>query len=231
MLDSARHIYSLGFCGAVLLFILVLQASPLHAQDESLLVYAVNLEMRSWRGNGIYLGKGLFLTAAHVAGRTWLTRPTVVIGDQKFPTRTVKEGSIDGVDLTLLAADENLLPMRLQLRRNRLCSTPPWPNEEVVTIVPEAAVHSYVIAPERLPPDVRKFDTVIRDVATTGNSGSGVFDARQKCLLGIMSKKISQSRTRRDTGETEVHDIAKYFVPASTIAAFLPAEFRFLTAQ
>jgi hypothetical protein len=32
---------------------------------------------------------------------------------------------------------------------------------------------------------------VISDVATTGNSGSGVFDAGQKCLLGIMSRKIT----------------------------------------
>jgi hypothetical protein len=38
-----------------------------------------------------------------------------------------------------------------------------------------------------------------------------------------MSRKLSQSRTRRDTGKTETVDIAKYFVPASEIAAFLPA--------
>jgi hypothetical protein len=30
----------------------------------------------------------------------------------------------------------------------------------------------------------------ITDAATTGNSGSGVFDAGNKCLLGIMSRKI-----------------------------------------
>jgi hypothetical protein len=36
----------------------------------------------------------------------------------------------------------------------------------------------------------RKFSTLISDVATTGNSGSGVFDAGNKCLLGIMSRKI-----------------------------------------
>ena len=37
----------------------------------------------------------------------------------------------------------------------------------------------------------KRFSTVISDVATTGNSGSGVFDAGQKCLLGIMSRKIT----------------------------------------
>jgi hypothetical protein len=72
---------------------------------------------------------------------------------------------------------------------------------------------------------------VIGDVATTGNSGSGVFDARHKCLLGIMSQKFSNSRIRVDTGEVEIHDIAKYFVPATTIADFLPAEFRSLITQ
>jgi hypothetical protein len=72
---------------------------------------------------------------------------------------------------------------------------------------------------------------VIGDVASTGNSGSGVFDVRQKCLLGIMSQKISQSRTRADTGEVEVHDIAKYFIPAATVAAFMSVEFPLETGQ
>jgi hypothetical protein len=41
-----------------------------------------------------------------------------------------------------------------------------------------------------------------------------------------MSRKISQSRTRKDTGKTETYDIAKYFVPAAEIGAFLPADLR-----
>ena len=36
---------------------------------------------------------------------------------------------------------------------------------------------------------------MISDVATTGNSGSGVFDAGNKCLLGIMSRKILRGQT------------------------------------
>jgi hypothetical protein len=35
-----------------------------------------------------------------------------------------------------------------------------------------------------------KFSTLIADVATTGNSGSGVFDPNHECLLGIMSRKF-----------------------------------------
>jgi hypothetical protein len=186
-----------------------------------LLVYAVSIDMHSWRGNGIYIGKGLFLTAAHVVGRGWLTRPRIVIGGQPLPTRVVKEGSSTGIDLTLLAVEESLLPMRLQLRRNPLCKAPPLPGQDVVTVEPEAAVHSRIIPPYRLPPDLRKFTSAIEDVATTGNSGSGVFDPRQKCLLGIMSQKFSQSHTRADTGEAQVHDIAKYFIPASAIVTFM----------
>jgi hypothetical protein len=178
-------------------------------------------------GYGIYLGQGVFITAAHVAGRSWLTRPKVVIRGKDYPTTTLKEGQFEGVDLTLLAVQESLLPMSLRLRRNSLCNAPPWPGEEVVTIIPEAAVHSRVMAPERLPSDVRKFNTVIADVANTGNSGSGVFDLRQRCLLGIMSRKISQIRSRANHRKQQVQDLAKYFVPASTIAAFLPAGLRF----
>ena len=98
-------------------------------------------------------------------------------------------------------------------------------------MVPERVVHSRIISPARLPPNLRNRTSVIGDIAMTGNSGSGVFDARRKCLLGIMSQKISQSLPRAGSDELEVHDIAKYFVPASTINAFLPAELRNLFAQ
>jgi hypothetical protein len=200
-------------------------------QDESLLAYAVNVHrtpMQTWGpGYGIYLGRGLFITAAHVVGRGWLTRPKIAINGQEYPTSIVKEGSFEGTDVTLLSVEETLLPVRLRLRTNSLCRVPPWPGEEVITIVPEAAVHSHVISPEKLPMDVRKFSTVIGDVANTGNSGSGVFDSKHRCLLGIMSRKISLSQMRIGLTKPEVRDIAKYFVPASEISAFMPAELRF----
>jgi hypothetical protein len=184
--------------------------------------------MQTWGpGFGIYLGKGVFITAAHVVGRGWLTRPKIAIGGQEYPTSILKEGDFEGTDLTLLSVDESLLPLRLRLRKNSLCSVPPWPGEEVVTIVPEAAVHSHVLSPQRLPIDVRKFSTVIADVAQTGNSGSGVFDAQHGCLLGIMSRKISVPRRGVISVKPELHDIAKYFVPASVISAFMPPSFRF----
>src|SRR5262245_3963157 len=70
---------------------------PLLAQDasETLLPYAVNIHrtpVQSWTGYGIYLGDGIFITAAHVVGRAWMTAPKVVIAGIEHPTRVVKEG-------------------------------------------------------------------------------------------------------------------------------------------
>jgi hypothetical protein len=131
------------------------------------------------------------------------------------------------VDLTLLSIDERKLPIYLQMRRLSLCENQPWPGEPVIVAVPEGTARSHVMLPALLPANVqKKFSTVISDVATTGNSGSGVFDAGQKCLLGIMSRKITV-RPNTATGKAEEKDIAKYFVPASTIRAFIPTEYRF----
>jgi hypothetical protein len=128
------------------------------------------------------------------------------------------------VDLALLSVNEEKLPISLRLRRMPLCQRPPWVGEPVIVAIPESTARSHVMSPMLLPPIYRrKFPTVISDVATTGNSGSGVFDAGSKCLLGIMSLRIyilpSGDRTKQK-------DIAKYFVPASIIAAFIPADYR-----
>jgi hypothetical protein len=208
---------------------LIALAGPAVAEnlDNALLVYAVNIHrtpVQSWSGNGIYLGRGLFITAAHVVGAGWITRPKVVIEGHEYPTLIVKEGAFEMTDLTLLSVDEKLLPFRLRLRRNPLCRENPWPGEDVVTVVPGSTARSHVMDPKLLPVDVRKFNTVIGDVARTGNSGAGVFDSVHRCLLGIMSRKFSQQRSFN--GKTQIVDIAKYFVPASTITDFIPAELR-----
>lgn len=194
-------------------------------QDDSLLAFAVNIERtptQPWTGYGVYLGRGFFITAAHVVGHAWLTRPRVVIGGHDYPTHVVKEGSFDATDLTVLSVDESLLPLRLRLRENHICTASPRPGEPVVSVVPEKTVRSYVLAPEHLPVSARKFSTVVADVAHTGNSGSGVFDVQTRCLLGIMSRKISQTIKNNATGASATQDIAKYFVPAAEIRAFLP---------
>jgi len=211
---------------AALWVILASRSAGAEDTDHSLLDYAVSINQsgQSRSGTGVYFGDGLVLTASHVVGDSLLHGPSVTIAGQQLPARIVKRESFEESDLALLSIDQQQLPAHLRQRRLSLCQTPPWPGEDVIVVVPEEAVHSHVISPLWLPRHVRQYDTVINDVAKTGNSGSALFDAQKKCLLGIMSRKISQSFTSKDTGETATVDIAKYFVSAAKIEKFLPAE-------
>jgi hypothetical protein len=200
--------------------------------DEELLVYAVHINRtprQPWPGYGVYLGNGLILTAAHVPGKFAETKPLIAIAGVDLPATLVREGSLDTVDLTLLSVDSTKLPMRLRLRRLSLCEQTPTAGETVTVVTPEGAARSHVLPPSAIPRDFRlRFGTVIGDVAATGNSGSGVFDARRQCLLGIISRKISVGRQGvRPGAPTQTKDIAKYFVPARDIKAFLPANVSF----
>jgi hypothetical protein len=194
--------------------------------DDSLRLYAVDIWQdppQSWGpGRGVYLGKGLIITAAHVVGSAAHTKPSVRIAGLDLPATAIREGP--HVDLTLLSIDEQKLPIYLQMRRMPLCEKAPWP---VIVAVPEGTARSHVMSPQLLFYNMRRrLPTVISDVASTGNSGSGVFDAGNKCLLGIMSRKIYIPANSEDP-ESKEKDIAKYFVPASTIRAFIPTEYRF----
>jgi hypothetical protein len=204
-----------------------------HAQptDDSLRLYAVDIWQdppQSWGpGRGVYLGKGLVLTAAHVVGSVARTKPSVRIAGMDLPAKAIKEGNFENVDLTLLSIDEQKLPIYLQMRRMPLCEKNPWPGEPVIVAIPEETARSRVISPLALPFSVpRKFSTLISDVATLRNSGSGVFDAGNKCLLGIVSRKFFV-RPNSGDAEGEEKDIAKYFVPTSTIRIFIASEYRF----
>jgi hypothetical protein len=216
---------ALSICALFLATLLTSTWSRAEGRDELLLDYAVNIQMSSWTGHGIYIGRGFFITAAHVVGQAWRSKPAILIKDHRYPTRVVKEGSFETTDLTLLSVAEELLPLRLTMRRTPLCKEPSWPGQRVLTVVPGATTSAHVISAQRLPIAARKYGTVIGNVAKTGNSGSGVFDAQKRCLLGIISRKISQSVVGAD-GKTETRDIAKYFVPTAEIAAFLPDHLR-----
>lgn len=214
---------------AITLSLICLGYSPAAAQmlEETLLPFAVNIQRtpkQAWLGYGIYLGRNYFLTAAHVVGQGSLTKPKVVIEGKEYPTTIIKEGAFEDTDLTLLSVEEALLPMRLRLRRMQLCTAVPQPGEEVGTLVPGKVERSRVFPPQMLPEKARRFSTAIADVARTGASGSGVFDLRHRCLVGIMSRKISESRVQRLSGKIDSRDIAKYFVPSPEIAEFLSAQ-------
>ena len=220
---------------AVGLFVILALFSPLglaHGQptDDSLRIYAVNIVRdppQEWTGYGIYLGNGLVITAAHVVGRAARTKPSVRIAGIDLAATAIREGWFELQDLTLLLIDEQKLPPSLRMRRMPLCDNPPWVGEPVIVAVPEGTARSRIMSPFLIQASLRaRFSTLISDVATTGNSGSGVFDATRKCLLGIMSRKI-QARPLGADSEAKPRDVAKYFVPASVIRQFIPAEYRF----
>src|SRR5664279_3035644 len=215
---------------------------PAQAQspDDDLKVYAVNVVKtppfeKQFTGYGIYLGHGTVITAAHVVGH-WpaFTNPRVLVAGQDLPAKVIKEGSFETVDLALLSVNEEHLPISLRLRRNPLCKEPPKAGEDVIVVLSYGTVRSRIIFPQLLPPKYRtSFNTFINDVWIAGGSGSGVFHAERKCLLGILSSKIWNYNYRMENGRMvrdlarNTMDIARHFVPASEIAEFIPPEYRF----
>jgi hypothetical protein len=210
-------------------------AGPAHSQDadEALRPYAVHIDrtqMTPLNGYGVYLGNGFVITAAHVVGGGDATKPQVKIDGKRLPTRVVKDGNKNDVDLTLLSVDVHQLPDSLASRHMSLCQNPPRVGEPVIVATPEGMARSYVMSPSEIPPDVpAKFRTVIRYIAETGNSGAGVFDAKEKCLLGIISRRISGARNTPLDGQVVQVPVnfAKYYVPVSEIAKFIPPDVRF----
>jgi S1-C subfamily serine protease len=159
-------------------------------------------------GPAVYLGSGLLLTAAHVVNPA--ADITVAIAGRRLPAKVLKQGVYEDVDLSLLHFDQSELPPTLP--NVQLCSAPSWPGDPVIVINAGQATRSTIVSPSVLPSFYQhRFPTLIKDVATTGNSGSGVFDAAKKCLLGIMSRKFTANGK----------DIAKYFVAADLIRAFM----------
>jgi len=172
-------------------------------------------------GSGVYLNSGLIITAAHltaVDAKMGVRIAGMVL--PLLPAKILKQGSAEDVDLSLLLVEEKLLSS-VKLPRMQLCEAPPWPGDPVIVVDARHATESQIVPPQVLPLTLRtKFSTLIRDVATTGDSGSGVFDPNRKCLLGIISGKLTSHTTEGDK------DIAKYFVPAVAIRDFMPVEFR-----
>jgi Trypsin-like peptidase domain len=222
-----------GLAVAAVLLVSTASSATDSSGDAELKQYAVHINRtprQAWPGYGIYLGNGLVITAAHVPANVAETKPHVIIAGEDLPAALVKQGSLEDVDLTLLSVDAAKLPVRLQMRRMPLCDRPSYAGEAVVVAIPEGVAKSRVLPPAALPRVYRqRFDTVIGDVATTGNSGSGVFDSWNKCLLGIISRKISVGQRSAGLGTAPVHtiDIAKYFVPANVIKAFIPPDVPF----
>jgi hypothetical protein len=223
---SAHKVLSLAL--AVAAAWLAPASAQMASEGVDLRSFAVHINRtpkQPWPGYGVYLGNGIVITAAHVPGKVAETKPHVVIAGQDLQASLVREGAVEDVDLTVLSVDAAQLPVRLQMRRMPLCQGPPYPGEQVVVAIPEGTARSSVLPPRAIPAELRaRFGTAIGDVATTGNSGSGVFDAANQCLLGIISRKISivQRPLKIGAPVQTTTDIAKYFVPVQEIKAFIP---------
>jgi hypothetical protein len=219
-------------CFALAAVFASLLSAAVHAQstDDDFRIYAVNVVKtppfeRQFTGYGIYLGQGIVITAAHVVGHwPFLTHPRVLIAGQDLPAKVIKEGSFETTDLALLSVDEAKLPISLRLRRNPLCSGPPSVGTEVIDVFPEGTTRARVISPLSIDPQSRRrFNTLID---SEKGSGSGLFDAERKCLVGIISAKVqkyhSQLENVRIRGYAD--GFAGYFVSAATIAKFIPSD-------
>jgi hypothetical protein len=198
-----------------------------HAQspDDDLRIYAVDVInavpfKNPFSGYGVYLGQSAIITAAHVVGHWSLfMNPTIAIAGEKVSAKVMKEGSFPQLDLALLSVADASLPVSLRLRRDPLCKDVPPTGTEVVVVYPERTVRSRIASAQEIAPQYRRqFGTLIGEQQ---GSGSGVFDANKKCLLGIMSAAVTRYGYQRRDGRLG------YFVPATTIADFLPAQLRF----
>jgi hypothetical protein len=208
----------------------------IHAQttvDDSLKIYAVKIVhtppfKEQITGYGIYLGRGFVITAAHVIGR-WpmFTNPRVLIGGLDLPAKIIKKGTFEETDLALLSVEDDRLPASLRLRRNPLCQSAPGVGMEVINVLPESSTTARIVSPLLIAPQLRKrYDSLID---TPKVSGSGLFDAERKCLMGIISAKVPKLRYQLSNGHivANVDGFAGYFVSNSKIANFMPPDLRF----
>ncbi len=219
-------------CFALVTFIASLLSASVHAQsaDDDLRIYAVNVVKtppfeKQFTGYGIYLGQGYVITAAHVVGH-WplLTHPRVLIAGQDLPAKIIKEGSFETTDLALLSVDEAVLPVSLRLRRNPLCNEIPSIGSEVINVVPEGTSRARIISPFSIVPQLRRrFDSLIDSEKV---SGSGLFDAERKCLVGIISAKVQKYHSKLENVRIRgyLDGYAGYFVSAAKIAKFIPSD-------
>ena len=220
--------------------ILLVVAVPASAQaalvDDNFKFYAAAISQSllfrsSYRGEGVYLGQGKVLTAAHVIHSTIFGPIRVSLAGQTVSATPLRNGAAQHVDLALLSIDEMTLPVSVRLRRNALCSAEPKAGMDAVIVSSGESVASHVISPAAIAAELRaQYRTLI---AMPGPSGSGLYDPAHKCLLGIMSAKMEKYSSKfnsrigkysggLDNGPARIADgYAGYFVPVSVIVPFL----------
>ena len=95
----------------------------------------------------------------------WMRTPQDVI----LPTKLLKLGTPEDVDLRLLLLEEEKLPA-FSCRACGYVKGPPWPGDPATVVDAGHAAQSHIVSPQVLPFTLRnKFSTLIADVATTGS--------------------------------------------------------------
>jgi len=218
------------FASAIVIASLLTVSVRAQSTDDDLRIYAVNVVKtppfeKQFTGYGIYLGQGIVITAAHVVGHwPFFTHPRVLIAGQDLPAKVIKEGSFETTDLALLSVDETKLPIRLRLRRNPLCIGSPSVGTEVVDVLPEGTIRARIISPLSIIPQLRqRFDALID---SPKDSGSGLFDAERKCLLGIISGMVQKFHYQLENVRIRgyMDGYAGFYVSAAKIAKFIPSD-------
>ena len=69
----------------------------------------------------------------------------------ELPTKILKQGSAEDVDLSMLLVDEEKLLTSIRLPRMQLCEAPPWPGDPVIVVDARHATESQIVPPQVLP--------------------------------------------------------------------------------
>ena len=173
-------------------------------------------------GAGIFLGNGLILTAAHVAGPADSAFPLIVsAGHWYWQARIVTQGALERIDIALLAIDPQAVPKAMQaMAALTLCRQPTVPGQQVAVAAPWSARVTRILSPTAIPEPLRgRYATLLDQPEKIGNSGAGVFDLRKGCLLGVVSQQVQRPEERDGVWRNVA--IAKYFVSAQDIAALI----------
>ena len=212
--------------------ILLVAVVPASAQaasvDDNFKFYAATISQSllfrsSYRGEGVYLGQGKVLTAAHVIHSTIFGPIGVSLAGQTVSATPLRNGAAQHIDLALLSIDEMTLPDSVRLRRNALCRAEPKAGMDAVIVSSGESVSSHVISPAAIGAELRaQYQTLI---AMPGRSGSGLYDPAHKCLLGIMSAKMEKYTASLNNSPRRIADgYAGFFVPVSAITSFLTGQ-------
>ena len=113
-------------------------------------VHIIRVPKESWTGYGVYLGNGVVVTAAHVAGSSLFHKVRVEIAGRDLPRcpkgRPISRRGLDGPFCGRAAASG-----QPATSPNEGCKDPPSPGEEVIVAIPEGIARSHVISPSVLP--------------------------------------------------------------------------------